>query len=344
MLIACGILLCASSLQGGVIASNWDIGVPGTNAIALVATQGDPTFYYFASVGEIYRAPMGTPDFTRVASIPVSFGISQFYSEGQTEWLVTSSSVAMPVGQDLTFLYTARFGRGFALSTLKPFPPESATSIVLPFASLVLPETRPSAIAANTDYAYIAQRASSVGGGPGIYKVSRTNGADYTVFANSGAGQISGRARALAHNPDLSVLYVLDYGNLRIASYDTATGAFLGAFSIPADTSDTALSYNDGRLYTANGNGGGRIYDAATGAKIGDFQSSVSNPSPLIGPTWGVMDSVLVRGDTILLMDGPTGIHAFTDTAPDVPEPGTLGSVGAALALALAVRRYMPAR
>ena len=204
-------------------------------------------------------------------------------------------------------------------------------------------------VPADSTYGYVPVHQSAVAQ-TGIYKYERSNPGNYSVFGNSGAGQISEHARGTALSTDGATLYVLDYGNLRIASYDTTTGVFLGDFAMPADTADTALSYRNGRMYTANGNGGGRIYDAPTGIPIGAFQSEVANAArPVVSIIPGTLEGgtapsditlVLARGSNIVLMDGTTGVHGFTDTADSVPEPATLALATLALAaLALARRR-----
>ena len=150
--------------------------------------------------------------------------------------------------------------------------------------------------------------------GAARYANSSTGLRSFTMGASgSGAGQLSIPGGALAVGPG-GVFYALDPGNNRVARFGTTTGNYLGNIPLTGTTATTTLAVSaTARLYTANGNGGGTVYNAVTGALIETFSSSVSNPDPP-----GVF------GHTVLLLDGrgflyiydqATGMHVFSDPA-----------------------------
>src|SRR5204863_6482543 len=133
----------------------------------------------------------------------------------------------------------------------------------------------------------------------------------FTMGASgSGTGELSIPSAELQTGP-LEARCELVSGNNRVVGFDTATGDYLGSIPLTGTTATTALAVSDtGRVYTANGNGGGAVYDAVTGALLDTFSSSTVNPSPA-GNTSILLDG---RG-YIYLYDAATGMHVFSDPA-----------------------------
>jgi hypothetical protein len=167
-------------------------------------------------------------------------------------------------------------------------------------------------------------------GATGVLKfASPASGTPLFEFGTSGPGTLS-TPTALAMGPD-GLLYVLDTGNSRIASFDT-DGDFISEFSLLGGFSpDTLAIGSNGWLYTANGNGGGDIYDIYTGSVLGSFNSVGSNPTSNLSRT-----ALLTSGNNLYLLDQNTGLHVF-DTA--VPEPATWTLMLAAAVAGRALRR-----
>lgn len=135
------------------------------------------------------------------------------------------------------------------------------------------------------------------------------------TFGTTGDGTLSSPG-ALAFGPDGN-LYVIDTGNNRIARFDTG-GNYLGSIPLtPGSFNTTAMAIGaNGWLYTANGDGGGSIYDIFAGERIGSLASTTGT-----GDTLG-QTLLAVGGDNIYLYDQTTGLHVFDDGA-EAPEPAT---------------------
>ena len=142
--------------------------------------------------------------------------------------------------------------------------------------------------------------------------------------------------RGLALGADGS-LYAVDSANNRIVRYDGATGNYLGSFSVSGTNTDTAITVSPtGRLYMTNGEGGGTIFDAKTGATLGTFSSSLSN-------TGGAGDSSLALNPDgyLYLYDPATGYHQFYDPAAmsAFREPANYATLSGLAALGFAAYR-----
>ncbi len=144
------------------------------------------------------------------------------------------------------------------------------------------------------------------------YANTSTGTRSFTMGASgSGAGQLSIPGGAAAVGPG-GILYALDPGNNRVVGFDTATGAYLGNIPLTGTTATTALAVSDtGRVYTANGNGGGTVYDALTGAVLNTLVSAAGAAESPGGKTLILLDG---RG-YIYLYDAATGMHVFSDPA-----------------------------
>jgi hypothetical protein len=145
----------------------------------------------------------------------------------------------------------------------------------------------------------------------------------------SGPGQLS-NPTALNIGPD-GLLYVLDYGNNRIESFDPTTGAFHAQFSLAGVTvapNSLAISAN-GHIYIGDGQGGGSVFDLA-GSLIGTFDPPAGD--------WTAGDGGLIAGaptgeQNFLEYDGMGNIFTYTEgeglmmykdpTYSAVPEPST---------------------
>lgn len=274
------------------------------------------------TAGEIYRMNLTDGAYTKTATIPVSFGILGRNTVPTTGEL-RNSSVAANAAQPGTYMYATHFGRSGGIATINPYPPESARTNTLPFASISGGNsmTGGQSIAYDSNgYVYDVRR--SFGSyAAGIYKYHPASAStvalpSWTVFDNSGNGQISEWAKAISLSPDESTAYVLDYGNLRVARYATASGAFLGDFAISTTVDSYAMAAGpDGRIYLANGNGGGTIHDPVSGTLLGSFQASVAYPNA------DTVTAMTFSGNSLVLAD-ETGLHVFTDSLY-APEPSS---------------------
>ncbi|CAN5580284.1 hypothetical protein BH09VER1_BH09VER1_32290 [soil metagenome] len=134
------------------------------------------------------------------------------------------------------------------------------------------------------------------------------------------------------------LLYVLDYANNRMASFDpdnafAAVGGFDLMTGIITANVQFAIGIN-GSFYLADGLGGGSYYNAA-GAYQGTFSLPEGTPAVPYNPASYVSTDSAGR---VYVIDSVTGFHQYQD-ASVVPEPGTWGLVVGAGALLLAARR-----
>jgi hypothetical protein len=311
-LLAVGVL-GASLSHASIISSVYDTTLPalapGASSIGLGAAGSNVVLFttkrYFTS--PLYNGGL-------------SFDVQSDPSVGIP---LTLQSVALADPSDPSeFYFSAKAGPFLRIYTYKTNP-ESMTSVPTPLTGF------PDGIAIDgTGAEYLT--------GPGANGVLKfSSPASFTPlfeFGASGPGTLN-TPTALAMGPD-GLLYVLDTGNNRIASFDS-DGDYIGGFSLPGGFSpDTLAIDGKGWLYTANGNGGGDIYNIYTGSVVGSFNSVGSNPTPTASRT-----ALLASGDSLYLLDQNTGLHVF-DTA--VPEPGTWALMMAAGVVGVALRRRRP--
>jgi len=154
----------------------------------------------------------------------------------------------------------------------------------------------------------------------GISKfASAASGTSELTFDTSGPGAVSSPC-ALTFGAD-GMLYALDTGQHEVLRYNPADGSYLGSFALTGTTDPSALAIGPtGLLYTANGDGGGSVYNEATGAFLENFTSTTSNPNPDGGRTWLAVDDA----GHVYLDDAATGVHSFLDTSVVTPEPSGL--------------------
>lgn len=284
------------ALQTGV--SSIGLGVAGSN-VALFTTK--PLYSSPLYNGGLNFTFQGTPGFV----IPL-----------------TLQSVALADPADSNqFYFSAKAGPFWRIYRYRINPEEvAASAAIAPLAGF------PAGIALDSTGAeYLT------GPGPtGILKFSAPlSSTPLFEFGTSGPGTLS-TPTALAIGPD-GLIYVLDTGNSRIAAFDT-DGDYISDFSLLGGFSpDTLAIGSNGWLYTANGNGGGDIYDIYNGNFVGSFDSVGSNPTTNTSRT-----VLLASGNDLYLLDQNTGLHVF-DTS--VPEPATWTMLLAAGIAGVALRR-----
>ncbi|MES2571908.1 MAG: hypothetical protein V4710_17870 [Verrucomicrobiota bacterium] len=136
------------------------------------------------------------------------------------------------------------------------------------------------------------------------------------------------------------LLYVLDYANDRIASFDPDNAfAPVGGFSLSTSVTTANVQFAigpTGSFYLADGLGGGSYYDS-TGAFHGAFSLPGGTVGdPYTGASYVSTDSV----GSVYIFDSATGFHQFQDVAVSaVPEPGATLTGMALICLAAASRR-----
>ena len=128
-----------------------------------------------------------------------------------------------------------------------------------------------------------------------------------STFGTSGEGTLTSPT-ALALGPD-GLLYVLDTGSNRLVRFD-ANGDYQGQIPLVGTTDPGALAVDpSGRVYTANGQGGGTIYDSSTGEAVGTVTPASSSPDPSGGVFGG--PHLAVSGAYLYLHDDATGLHVY---------------------------------
>lgn len=134
------------------------------------------------------------------------------------------------------------------------------------------------------------------------------------------------------------LLYVLDYGHSRMASFDPDDAfAPVGGFDLMTGITTANVQFGiglNGSFYLADGLGGGSYYDAA-----GTFQGTFALPEgavadPYTGASYVSTDSA----GRVYVFDSVTGFHQFQD-ASVVPEPATWVLVAGAGVFLVAARR-----
>lgn len=144
------------------------------------------------------------------------------------------------------------------------------------------------------------------------------------------AGVDTATTRFMAYGAD-GMLYVLDYGNERIASFDP-TNAFapIVSFQLNFETDTTVANQQfaigvNGSFYLADGQGGGSYYNS-----LGQYQGTFGLPTdPVLGPYTGASFINTDAEGNIFVYDSAKGLHQYQDTSA-VPEPGTVALIGLA--------------
>ncbi len=204
----------------------------------------------------------------------------------------------------------------------------------------------------------VALAAPSLSGGPEFLFSMAARGRDHDLVSFIGDGQhytvskSGGQMTAMplddvdmddafyqSYGQD-GLLYVLDYSNERIASFDP-DNAFepVGSFSLNTGVTTANVQFAigiTGSFYLADGLGGGSYYDS-TGAFQGAFSLPVATVgNPYEGASYVSTDSA----GRVYVFDRATGFHQYADAAVSaVPEPGTTLAGVALLCLAGASRR-----
>jgi hypothetical protein len=135
------------------------------------------------------------------------------------------------------------------------------------------------------------------------------------------------------------LLYVLDYGNSRMASFDPDDAfAPVGDFDLMTGITAANVQFGigvNGSFYLADGLGGGSYYNAA-----GAFQGTFELPEGAIAdPYTGASYLSTDSAGRVYVFDSAAGFHQYQD-ASVVPEPATSGLVlGAGALLVAACRR-----
>lgn len=154
------------------------------------------------------------------------------------------------------------------------------------------------------------------------------------------AGVDTATTRFMSYGAD-GLLYVLDYGNDRIATFDPNNNfAFLPLKSFALNPDPEILVANqqfaigvNGSFYLADGQGGGSYYNS-----LGQYQGTFGLPTdPVLNPYTGASFINTDAEGNIFVYDSAKGLHQYQDTSI-VPEPGTVALIGLG-ALALLFRR-----
>jgi uncharacterized repeat protein (TIGR01451 family) len=276
--------------------------------------------------GRFILGLMANPTVSGEIFLPTSQEVfnGSYYSGSRLTFLKKDDFTDIVVGLDVDALavtvpnkliYTGVFAFSFSIFTVDP-PAHTSTHVAIDDSAF------PTGMAVDSSGAMYLYTTTGVG----KYANTSTGTRSLTMGASgSGAGQLSIPGGALAAGPG-GVLYALDPGNNRVARFDTTTGSYLGNIALSGPTATTALVVSpNGRLYTANGNGGGTVYDALTGVQIETFSSLATNPD---GPPGGNASLFLDGRGLIYLYDAATGMHVFSD-------PASLAAAGADIAVRL---------
>ncbi|MES2177204.1 MAG: PEP-CTERM sorting domain-containing protein [Gemmatimonadota bacterium] len=167
----------------------------------------------------------------------------------------------------------------------------------------------------------------------GYFGISRYSGSNTTPDFTFGGGFIT-TPGALAFGPD-GFLYMIDSGLGKVLGFNTNDGSLQNSFSLADAANEATLVIGpDGRVYTANGNGGGYVYDSGTGATLGAY--GADNPQ-YDSPARAAM---MMDSNGYLYVTDQTGVYVFnTDGPTSTPEPSSLLLIGTALAAGVTWRR-----
>lgn len=179
---------------------------------------------------------------------------------------------------------------------------------------------------------YVSWGASD-GGGITYYPNLLSSPASYTV-ATSGPGALpNGGALAVGAS---GRLYALDATRSEILSYNAATGAYLGEFSVASGLSSTAFVSGEGDVLFAGNftTGDGYAYNGLTGQEVGTFSVETAT-DPLSN---GGKPSMTVDGNTLYVTSG-FGRDIDSVDISAVPEADAWGiATGLAALAAVGVR------
>jgi len=214
-----------------------------------------------------------------------------------------NDSFSLPPGLNPAVVYFTGGAFQQTLYTYKRSPPGQTGVALTGFTA------RPGGIAEDGTGAIYLSNVSA--GTTGVAKFpDASTGTPTLIFGTvgSGAGELVA-PRALAFGPD-GLLYVLDSGSNQIVSF-TTDGVHQRSFALTDAAEPTSIAISPTRrLYTANGNGGGNIYDLCTGASLGSFTASATFPEP---PGSGKTSLLLDGQGYLYVYDVATGLHLFAD-------------------------------
>jgi outer membrane protein assembly factor BamB len=164
------------------------------------------------------------------------------------------------------------------------------------------------------------------------------NGTAELTFGNSGPGELSAPC-ALALGPD-DTIYALDTSQNRIVRCDSTDGSLLGSFPLDGATDPNALAVTpNGQVYTANGDGGGSVYNGLTGALLDTFTATTAYTGNATGDT-----ALMVENSGLIYLADATGTHTFFDDSVAAPEPSSICLMAFGLAGLAIFRRRSSAR
>lgn len=152
------------------------------------------------------------------------------------------------------------------------------------------------------------------------YSLNATTGVATQTSVMSSLDSTSALYQSFAPN---GLLYVLDYGNERMVSFDPDNAfAQVGSFGLNTGVTTANVQFAIGRtgsFYLADGLGGGSYYDS-TGA----YQGAFSLPGGTVGDPYTGASYVSMDADgSVYVFDSATGFHQYQD-ASVVPEPSTV--------------------
>jgi uncharacterized repeat protein (TIGR01451 family)/fimbrial isopeptide formation D2 family protein len=256
---------------------------------------------------------LGTTDDVHCAPVYAGSGLSfiKVLSVNPPISLINETSLVALHPQDpKKLLFTENSFFGAKITTYAVATPPTVTSVVIDGTDPSNP-TLPAGLALDPSGAMYAFTVTGVA----KYADNSTGVRSLTMGGSgSGPGQLSIPGGALAVSTG-GILYTLDPGNNRIVRFDTVTGNYLGSIPLTGPTATTALAVSaNGRLYTANGLGGGTVYDAVSGALLDTFNALAVNPEPPF-PSNGITSLLLDGRGYVYLYDEATGMHVFSDPA-----------------------------
>jgi outer membrane protein assembly factor BamB len=271
--------------------------------IGMTGGLGSPVFpgglgspIYFFTLDGFYNVELSShPDtlggsLSCVLSQPLCmFEVSGYFFQPN---FASEESIVHADASNVALWYTLPIRTGFALAEYVLYSGNVSAH------SLTGLDARPTSMAVNaTGNVYMSTAAGSL----------------YSVDGNTAAGTflVSGRSVAIAFGPD-GLLYSVDPANNLIQRFNTVTLAPPTSFPllttpIPVDPHALAIGL-DGRLYVANGYGGGWVYDSRTGAFLGTLESSASYPDTRTG---GRTSLAVNQSGFLYMYDQNTGLHVF---------------------------------
>ncbi|CAN5406684.1 hypothetical protein BH09VER1_BH09VER1_09660 [soil metagenome] len=246
--------------------------------------------------------------------------------------LLAPNSIGSIVGQGSTqryfYLMSAQgdvLTINYLANTVVYVPPPSLDFFAIAFHSMA---------AQSRDSAEISFITTGFGGVTSLTLVNRETGVGTATSVMSHLGT---EAFYQSYGAD-GLLYILDYGNDRMVSFDPANDfAQIGTFdlntSIATANEQFAIGRN-GNFYLGDGLGGGSTY-AADGTYLGSF----ALPDGVVGdPYTGASYLSSDSAGRVYVYDAQTGFHQYQDTSV-VPEPSTYALAIGTFLGALILRR-----